>query len=77
MRGKREFENGPYEDDNDQVLLFILDFKSNIIIILSFPLEIRSVYLTCFCFEEELNFLSELIKRGGRGPGAGFVGMRG
>ena len=76
MRGKRDFENGPYEDDNDQVLLFILDFKSNIIIF-SFPLEIRSVYFTCFCFEEELNFLSELIKRGGRGPGAGFVGMRG
>ena len=76
MRGKRDFENGPYEDDNDQVLLFILDFKSNIII-LSFPLDIRSVYFTCFCFEEELNFLSELIKRGGRGPGAGFVGMRG
>merc|ERR1712140_64301 len=44
MRGKRDFENGLYEDYNDQ---------------------------------EELNLLSELVKRGGRAPGAGFVGMRG
>merc|ERR1711860_3976 len=27
--------------------------------------------------QEELNLLSELVKRRGRAPGAGFVGMRG
>jgi len=27
--------------------------------------------------DQELNLLSELVKRGGRAPGSGFVGMRG
>ena len=61
MRGKRDFENGLYEDYNDQVYQKLH----------------RSTTDELLCFEEELNLLSELVKRGGRAPGAGFVGMRG